>query len=60
MKKTYMIPELRIQSIDSEDILDASVAALPIYDENNPKTEADDLVKSGTEVLGNHNSVWDE
>ena len=60
MKKTYMTPELRIQSIDSEDILDASVGGLPIYDENNPKTVADDVFTKDDEVLGNRTTVWDE
>lgn len=55
-----MTPELRIQSIDSEDILDASVGGLPIYDENNPKTVADDVFTKDDEVLGNRTSVWDE
>jgi len=57
MKKTYMIPELRIQDIDSEDIMDAS---LPIFDANNPATNPEIVVEPGDEVLGNRSTVWDE
>jgi hypothetical protein len=59
MKRTYLFPDIRIQSIDEEDgILEASVA-LPVFDENNPNTVPDDLINSGKEVLGNGSSVWD-
>lgn len=56
MKKTYLTPVIRIQSIDSEEVLEAS---LPIFDDNNPATVKDDVITDGTEVLGNESSVWD-
>ena len=57
MKKSYMTPEIRLQSIDAEDFLDAS---LPIFNEDNPSTVSTDVIESSDEVLGNGGSVWDE
>lgn len=58
MNKIYQTPEIRIQLIEAEDdILDTS---LPIFDEANPKTPANEAIESSDEVLGNGNSVWDQ
>ena len=53
MKKIYLTPDIRIQSIETEDILDASI---PLYDDADHK---DVLIESGDEVLGNSISVWE-
>ncbi len=59
MKRIYLCPVIRIQSIDSEDgIMEGSIA-LPIYDENNPNTVPGNTINNGNEVLGNRSSVWD-
>ncbi len=57
MKRSYTTPEIRLQSIDAEDFLDAS---LPIFNEDNPATKEGDLITPGDEILDNSNSVWDE
>ena len=58
MKKIYQTPYIKVQSIESEDILDES---LPIFNENNSQTdETEDVIKSGDEILGNGNSVWED
>ncbi len=57
MKKTYLIPEIRIQSIDTEDIMENS---LPIFNGDNTKTEESDVITEKSEILGNSSSVWDE
>ena len=57
MKRFYITPEIRLQSIDAEDFLDES---LPIFNEDNEKTVPTDLIESSDEVLGNGASVWDE
>lgn len=60
MKKTYLAPEIRMKSIESDAILDESLPGLPLYDENNPNTVADDMIRDGGNVLTNGTSVWDE
>lgn len=57
MKRSYLIPQIRIQSIDTEDIMEGS---LPIFNEDNPQTDAaNDVITDKSEILGNGNSVWD-
>ena len=57
MKRSYLIPQIRIQSIDTEDIMEGS---LPIFNEDNPRTDAaNDVITDKSEILGNGNSVWD-
>ena len=60
MKKIYLTPAIRIQAIDTEDILDNSVGGVPVFDDKNPSSDASILITDGTEVLGNKTSVWDE
>lgn len=55
MKRFYMTPEIRLQSIDAEDFMDNS---LPIF--NDPVTVDDGVIEKSEEVLGNSASVWDE
>lgn len=57
MKKSYVIPDIRIQSIDTEDIMENS---LPLFNGQNPNTDETDIITSGSEILGNSGSVWDE
>ena len=58
MKKIYQTPYIKVQPIESEDILDES---LPIFNEDNKLTdETEDVIKSGDEILGNGNSVWED
>lgn len=58
MKKSYLIPQIRIQSIDTEDIMEGS---LPIFNGDNPRTDAEnDVITDKSEILGNSNSVWDD
>ena len=57
MKKSYLIPQIRIQSIDTEDIMEGSI---PIFNGANPDTEETDVITNKNEILGNTNSVWDE
>ena len=57
MKRSYLIPQIRIQSIDTEDIMEGS---LPIFNEDNPQTDAaNDVITDKSEILGNGNSVWE-
>jgi hypothetical protein len=56
MKKIYLTPAIRIQAIDTQDILDNSI---PIFDANNPKTDPNVTITDGSEVLGNGTSIWD-
>ena len=37
MKKSYLIPQIRIQAIDTDDIMEGSI---PIFNGENPQTEA--------------------
>ena len=55
MKRLYLIPQIRIQAIDTEDIMDSG--SLPIFNEENQET---DVITDKSEILGNSNSVWDE
>ncbi len=58
MKKIYLTPSIKVQPIESEDILDES---LPIFNEANPQTdETEDIIKPGDEILGNGNSIWED
>ncbi|MBO4850314.1 MAG: hypothetical protein J5529_05345 [Prevotella sp.] len=58
MKRIYLIPTIRVQSVDAEDnILEMS---LPVFDEKNPYTVESSQISSGTEILVNQHSVWDE
>ncbi len=58
MKRIYLIPQIRIQAIDTEDIMEGS---LPIFNGDNPRTDAEnDVITNKSEILGNSNSVWDE
>ena len=57
MKRSYTTPAIRLQAIDAEDFLDNS---LPIFNEDNARTEESDVIGKSEEVLGNSNSVWDE
>ncbi|MBR5686645.1 MAG: hypothetical protein IKX36_01650 [Prevotella sp.] len=56
MKKSYLIPQIRIQAIDTDDIMEGSI---PIFNGENPQTEESDVITDKSEVLGNGNSVWD-
>lgn len=57
MKRSYLIPQIRIQSIDTEDIMEGSI---PIFNGENPQTTESDVITDKSEILGNTNSVWDE
>ena len=57
MKKSYLIPQIRIQSIDTEDIMEGSI---PIFNGENQQTTESDVITDKSEILGNTNSVWDE
>ncbi len=54
MKRTYLTPEIRIKSIESEAILDES---LPLFDEKNSSEE---IIEHSEQVLTGSTSVWDE
>ena len=54
MKRIYLIPQIRIQAIDTEDIMEGS---LPIFNGDNAEN---DVITNKSEILGNSNSVWDE
>lgn len=61
MKNKYVTPMIRIQAIETEDgIMEMSLPSLPVYDENNPNTVEGSQIGSGSEILGNQHSVWDE
>lgn len=62
MKKNYLTPAIRIQAIDSDEFMDNSVQGIgiPILDNNNPDTPDGVVITTGTEVLGNGTSIWDE
>lgn len=50
-KKKYVIPCIRIQSIESDNIMEMSLAI-----NNNPD---DSQITDGSEILINKHSVWD-
>ena len=52
-KKHYIIPTIRIQEIDSEDIMENPMS-IPVY------TNEDELIEDGSEILVNSHSVWEE
>lgn len=52
-KKHYIIPTIRIQEIDSEDIMENPMS-IPIY------SDSTEVIEDGSEILTNKHSVWDE
>ena len=54
MKKVYTTPAIRIQLIDTEDIMDS--ISIPVIDTG----KDDDIITESSEVLSNGASVWDE
>ena len=57
MKRIYMTPEIRLQSVDAEDIMETT--SLPVF-EDKTASDGDYIITNGSEVLGNSNSVWEE
>ena len=53
MKRIYIIPTIRIQKIESEDIMENPMS-IPIY------SNEDELIEDGSEILVNKHSVWEE
>ncbi len=60
MKKSYLIPDIRIQAIDTEDLMEEQPLSLPIFNGTNPDYPETETITSGEEILGNKSSVWDE
>lgn len=57
MKKIYLTPAIRIQAIDSEDVMANSMeGAIPTFD--NPATKDTDLGTTDP-ILTNGASIWD-
>jgi len=54
MKKTYVIPMIRIQEIDTNESILETPMSIPVY------TNSDDVIEDGSEILVNTYSVWDE
>ena len=54
MKKVYTTPGIRIQLIDTEDIMES--ISIAVFDNG----QDDELIKESSEVLSNGASVWDE
>lgn len=52
-KKHYIIPTIRIQEIESEDVMENPMS-IPVY------TNEDKLIEDGSEILANKHSVWEE
>ncbi len=53
MKKVYTTPAIRIQLIDTEDIMEISIAVID-------SVQDEEIIKESSEVLSNGASVWDE
>ena len=58
MKKNYLTPAIRIQAIDAGEIMEQ--VSIPIFDNKNTQTPEGVEITTGTEVLGNGTSIWDE
>lgn len=54
MKKVYTTPAIRIQLIDTEDIMES--ISIAVIDSN----QDDEIIKESSEILSNGASVWDE
>ena len=52
-KKHYIIPTIRIQEIEFEDVMENPMS-IPVY------TNEDELIESSEEILVNKNSIWEE
>ncbi len=56
MKKNYLTPEIRIQSIETREFLEDTIS-LPVYDANG---DTEPLIEESSQVFSNGTSVWDQ